>query len=160
MALLFALGALGCESEPKRAPSGPATPVGVATLAGRLAKALREGDGAELTALAPKDKVDVRVEIRQALVETDERQTETLSSAGELREWLAKGRPKWSCKGEGCEWPGGLVTGELARCVGDCCFSDYPKGIEAKTLYLKRACFTAREGDQPRLAYLAFVEAK
>lgn len=158
--LSLVLAVVGCEREPKRAPSGAEPRVTAATLSGRLAKSLRDGDANELNALAAKDPIDVRVEIRQALVETDERKSETLASAADLRDWLVRGRAKWTCKHEECEWPGGLVTGDLARCVGDCCFSDYPGGIEKKTLYLKRACFTAREGDQPRLSYIAFVEAK
>jgi len=152
-----------CES---RSPGG-AAPAGSAgarasprQLGQSVLAGISAGDPAPLVALLPKTGADVRVEIRQSLVETDERTSETLKSPAEVEAWLAKVRPKWSCSGEGCAWPGGIKTGELSRCLGDCCFSDWPDGIEKKTLYVRRVCVAAREGGEPKLSYIGFVEAR
>lgn len=134
--------------------------VSVGAMAKSVAAALVQGDATSLVATMPAGETDVRVEIRQSLVETDERNAESLKSAEAARSWLERTRPRWSCRGGDCEWPGGLVTGDLAVCAGDCCSSDYPRGLEKRTLYLKRVCFAAREGRQVRLSYLGFVEAK
>jgi hypothetical protein len=122
--------------------------------------ALAAGDAAPIAALVPKNGADVRVEIRQSLVETDERTSETLRTPADVEAWLGKTRPKWTCAGEGCAWPGGLRTGELERCIGDCCFSDWPKGVEKGALYVRRVCVAAREAGEPKLSYIGFVEAK
>lgn len=158
--LIVALVALAaCESRSAPAPSASSKP-SVRQLGQRVVAALAAGDPAPIAALLPKTGADVRVEIRQSLVETDERTSDTLRSPADVEAWLAKTRPKWTCSGEGCAWPGGLKTGELARCIGDCCFSDWPNGIEKHALYVRRVCVAAREAGEPRLSYIGFVEAK
>lgn len=126
----------------------------------QVVAAVAAGDPGPIVALLPKTGADVSVEIKQALVETDERTAETLRSPADVAAWLARSRPKWTCAGDGCPWPRGIRTGELGRCLGDCCFSDWPGGIEQDTLYVRRVCVAAREGGEPRLSYIGFVEAK
>lgn len=160
-ALLLVLAALpACESRGTGSSAPSVSKPSPRQLGQRVAAALAAGDAAPVVGLLPATGADVRVEIRQSLVETDERNSETLRSGADVESWLAKTRPKWSCSGESCAWPGGLKTGELERCIGDCCFSDWPGGIEKKTLYLRRVCVAAREAGEPRLSYIGFVEAK
>lgn len=135
-------------------------PAGARQLGLRVATAIAAGDDGPVVALVPTGGAVVRIEIQQSLVETDERTEQTLRSREELRAWLAVTRPKWTCAANRCAWPGGLRTGELDRCVGDCCYSDWPKGLESSTLYLRRICFAARERGEPRLSYIGFVEAR
>ncbi|MBK7580487.1 MAG: hypothetical protein IPI67_09810 [Myxococcales bacterium] len=166
--LLFGFGllTLACDarSRSESGSSSASAPSPVAAtpqaLCQRAARALSSGDAQELAGLSPATGVDVRVEIKQSLVETDERTAETLHSRAELEAWLGRTRPKWTCSGDDCTWPQGFLVGALARCLGDCCFSDWPDGIEKKALYLSRICVAGREGNQPRLSYIGFVEAK
>jgi hypothetical protein len=152
--------------EGRSGPPGPAPSASSTSdpspreLGRRAAAALERGDGEAIAALLPQRGADVRVEIRDALVETDERTARSLRTREDAREWVAKDRAEWTCAGAGCRWPGGLRTGDLGRCLGDCCFSDWPAGIEKRTLHLRGVCFAAREGGRPRLSYVGFVEAK
>lgn len=162
MKWFWCLGLLAAACESRSAGTAPAerSKKSPRQHAQEVAAAIAAGNAGPVAALVATSGAEVRVEIKQALVETDERTAETLRSRAEVEAWLAKIKPKWSCAGVGCSWSKGLVTGELARCLGDCCFSDHPAGIEKDTLYVRRICLTAREAGEPRLSYIGFVEAK
>lgn len=160
LGVLLGLAACSCRQPPAPLTEAGPSVVDVGELSLTVGKALGSGDAAAVVALLPPTDIGVRVEVRQLLVETDERTAETLRSGDAVREWLGKIRARWTCVDDGCAWPGGLMTGELSRCMGDCCFSDYPGGIDEQTLYLKRVCFAARDRGDPRLSYIEFVEAR
>lgn len=154
------LVALSCESQSAGTPPPAQAKKSPRQHAQEVAAAIAAGDARPVGALVAKTGAEVRVEIKQALVETDERTSETLRSAADLEAWVSRTKPKWGCSGAGCLWPKGFVTGDLARCMGDCCFSDHAGGIEKDTLYLRRVCLAAREAGEHRLSYIGFVEAK
>lgn len=160
LGVMFGLAVCSC-GRPQAPPSGEGRPAaGVRELSLTAGRALESGNAAAVVALLPPTGVSVLVEVRQALFETDERTAETLRSGDAVRDWIEKARARWTCSGEGCTWPGGLEIGELSRCLGDCCLSDYPGRIDERTLYLKRVCFAARDRGYPRLSYIGFVEAR
>lgn len=123
------------------ATSAPAIMLeGRASATREVAIAVKEGHAAKLGArMAPG--ASVRVEVRKSLAETDERGSRTLASAADLERWLGEARAEWTCSGEGCKYPGGLVADGSPRCAGTCCRMAFPGGLEKGRLYLTRVCF-------------------
>jgi hypothetical protein len=124
-----------------------------------IARALEGGDDHTFAARV-HSTLPLRIELRQTLVETDERSATTLTGPAEARRWLDTQRQLWRCRGDDCRWPGGLVTEGEEHCFGDCCDLRPPGGMELGTLYLRRICLAHRERGEPRLSLLAFYEAR
>ena len=152
------------DSDTAPAPSTPPTeePSTVEEDAERVLAALREGSADDLAAMAAVER-GVRVEVRQALVETDEREAEVLEGADAVRRWARRLQQDLGCdeQDEACRWPRGLVTEGARRCFGDCCdWGQDARSVEEGALRLRRVCLVARENGERRLTYLGFVEAR
>ncbi len=127
----------------------------------RAVEALGSADAAALASLASPD-IPVRVEIRQALVETDERAAEVLDGRAAVGAWLSRTAASWRCGTAPCRWPEGLDVPTARRCFGDCCDFGTANAREVRegTLRLRRLCLAGRENGARRLTLLAFVEAR
>lgn len=160
--LALALGCASCDS-PTPPGARSAAPRAVAKTAEMLGGTLRQSfldrNGDQLASLMPSVG-DVHVEIRDTLVETDERDFRVLKSPSDSKRWLAQLNRKLQCAGSRCPYPGGLKAPELSVCAGDCCRAQLAAGLERGTLTLKRACFAAREAGEPRLSQVVFVVAR
>ena len=161
---LLMLGVLvvaGCRSNSPQegtAAADAANP-NVSLLAERVAGALRTNDARALSQLAVEGSA-IRIEIRETLVETDERGAQEVAGPEALSAWLRQQSPRWRCRGVKCPWPRGLATDGEAHCAGDCCRFDYRGGMSKRRLYLRQICFAARQGSQRRLSLLGFAEAR
>ncbi|MDH5491604.1 MAG: hypothetical protein OEY14_06605 [Myxococcales bacterium] len=147
----------GREPAPPRLDTSRAPPAAFSAQTQALAAALGRGDAAEAAAAACEGSA-LRVQIRDALVETDERESVDLPGREALRGWLEQTLGALGCEeGERCRWPTGLALGELTRCFGECC--DLAGETPLGGLALRRACFAAREHDRRCLSYLVFAQA-
>jgi len=159
-----AVGLLACQSHAPEGDSSARSDSGAGRTSRGVgldaASAIARGDGAALRGLLPATDFELRIETRQTLVETDERTNETLRTRSEVDTWLAGLRATLACPGDSCRYPGGFAPGELARCAGDCCFSDWPAGVEKGTLHLRRICALSAATGERHLSYIGFVEAK
>ena len=151
---LALLLAVGCA----RPVPAPAAPRDVEQRAAALTAALARGD---LAAVAAEVAVDgeLRVEIRQVLTETDERDTHTLRGRAEVLQWLAGLAQDLDGTRADARWPRGVYPGSgwlrLSACV-DARDRSVPEG----TLALRRLCFSDTRTEPPSLAYLVLAEAK
>lgn len=102
---------------------------------------------------------ELRVEIRQVLTETDERDTHTLRGRAEVLQWLAGLARDLDGTRAGARWPRGVYPGagwqRLSSCV-DARDRSVPEGA----LALRRLCFSDTRTEPPSLAYLVLAEAK
>ncbi len=156
---LFGAGCDSPSSSPSNPAAAPAAPATVQSLSDQLRQSLLSRNGDQLATLIPT-AADVHVETRDTLVETDERDFAVLKSRDDSKRWLSKLKKELNCAGTGCRYPGGLRAPKLSECAGDCCRADLTAGLERGTLYLKRACFAARERSERRLSQLVFVVAR
>lgn len=127
----------------------------------RLGRVLVEGDLEVFGRWMPDGPgTHLRVEVRQALTEHDERRVRELRGAEEGRAWLKGIRPHWKCEGPECRWPGGLGVPERWECYGDCCRRPAGLGVAEGTLVLRQACFAHRRQGEPALSLLVLEEAR
>ncbi len=139
------------------APSPDPAPRTVLQLATTVAQALSAGDGPGVAALAPAAG-EVLVELRDALVETDERERVVTREPEALAAWVTEASAQVGC--EGCRWSAGVDVDGQWHCFGDCCDLRHPGGVAARTLQLRRACFAERAADGARrLSYLVVADA-
>lgn len=152
LGLLFV--AFGCDRAEHTAAAVPSA----TSLADRAGDALVARDADALAALASEDGT-VRIEIRQALVETDERETEVVEGALALHRWAERVAAEAAC--EGCRWPHGIVRSGERRCFGDCCdWGAGPREVTEGTLRVQRICLANRDERAPRLSYVGLLEAR
>lgn len=147
-------GLCACRAAPGPVDAGDtAPPVAPTTLEARaqaVLGALAARDGA---ALAAASGVELRVEVRDLLVETDERVAEVLTGGPAIAAFPARFLSL-------ARFPGGLSTAGTLRCFPDCCDLTVP-GVGAGVLQVRRLCFSARgPAGEPRLAYLVFTTAR
>lgn len=141
-----------------RPEPAPVPPRDVEQRAAALTAALARGDFASVAAEVAEDG-ELRVEIRQVLTETDERDSVTLRGRAEALRWLAALGPDLDGRRTEARWPRGVHPGtgwqRLSSCV-DARDRSVPQGA----LALRRLCFSDARTDPPSLAYLVFAEAR
>ncbi len=162
LAIGVALSGAACNSSPSPQHDSAAPSVAPDTarsLSVQLRQALLARSSGLLAPLVAT-AADVHIETRDTLVETDEREFAVLKSRDASKRWLSQLKKELDCVGASCRYPGGLRVPELSQCAGDCCRADLSAGLERGTLYLKRACFAARENSERRLSQIVFVIAR
>lgn len=138
---MIAIVVLGCERESSIRPATPPCPIADArTRATALTTSITRG---EIDRCAVVDGPAIDLEVREALVETDERRRETFTGHAALSARLRS-----------------LATGTIAstgplRCYGDCCDVEH-RGMHPGTLYLRRMCFAYAT----RVSSIVFVEVR
>lgn len=154
--LLVLLACVSC-ARPKP-PSGDAAPDAALTLEGRARIVLQALAARDAAALVAQSAHELRVEVKDLLVETDERTAEELVGPRAIATFATRFGSEWGTVGS--RWPAGLsVAGELV-CHPDCC-DLRSKGVEVGVVQLRRLCFAGRSASgEPRLGYLVFVTAR
>ncbi len=152
--LLLVLG--GCaRSEPAKPDASSVTPPTLEDRARAVMQALVTRDAPALVAASARE---LRVEVKDLLVETDERTAEELTGEPAVAAFAKRFAGEWGTAGS--RWPKGLsVAGELV-CHPDCC-DVRVKGVESGVVQLRRLCFAGRgPSGEPRLGYLVFATAR
>lgn len=133
-------------------------PPSVEDLARSFAGALTSRDWSRAAAQAHED-TEVRIEIRQVLVETDEREARTLRGRDELRTAFEGFARDLDPLREGARWPKGIGVAGGWQPLGDCADAFSPS-VPAGTLVLRRVCYAERRGATRGLTYVVFAEAR
>jgi len=138
---MWALLLLGCERAPTSVPPGRAcADADARTRAIALTSTIARG---EVDPCAVLEGTPIDIEVRDALVETDERRRETLTGHAALSARL------------GTLAHVGIAHDGALRCYGDCCDVQH-QGMKPGPLYLRRMCFAYGK----HLSSIVFVEVR
>lgn len=158
-ALALVLGAcVDGPAEPRPDTAAPAVPPSVEERARGLAAALARHDWAAVAATAAPDG-EVRVEVRQVLTETDERNAVTLRGRAAFQTWLEQLGPDLDAARNGARWPRGLRPVDSWQPY-TACADARDRSVPEGTLALRRVCFSDPSTEPGSLSYMVLAEAK